>query len=189
MRRENDLLLPLPACGQRSSVARVRGPLRDSERRNSAPGGEAPSSQPSPRTRGEGGASVARTNSFARHCERSEAIQWPVPLLDCFVAEPVIGPATSGRTRWLLAMTPDRETEFLFRHCRGLTRLRGEPGGDEGRASPQVCAQRRGPLTPALYPRAGRGRSARRGQRIALRARRRGIVCAARGGSWGCVNV
>ena len=25
--------------------------------------------------------------------------------LDCFVAEPVIGPATSGRTRWLLAMT------------------------------------------------------------------------------------
>ena len=24
---------------------------------------------------------------------------------DCFVAEPVIGPATSGRTRWLLAMT------------------------------------------------------------------------------------
>jgi hypothetical protein len=26
-------------------------------------------------------------------------------FLDCFVAEPVIGPATSGRTRWLLAMT------------------------------------------------------------------------------------
>jgi|GEM_PF-4542391 len=26
-------------------------------------------------------------------------------LLDCFVAELVIGPATSGRTRWLLAMT------------------------------------------------------------------------------------
>jgi len=24
--------------------------------------------------------------------------------LDCFVAELVIGPATSGRTRWLLAM-------------------------------------------------------------------------------------
>jgi hypothetical protein len=24
---------------------------------------------------------------------------------DCFVAELVIGPATSGRTRWLLAMT------------------------------------------------------------------------------------
>jgi hypothetical protein len=26
-------------------------------------------------------------------------------FLDCFVAEPVVGPATSGRTRWLLAMT------------------------------------------------------------------------------------
>src|ERR1700759_5428537 len=26
-------------------------------------------------------------------------------MLDVFVAEPVIGPATSGRTRWLLAMT------------------------------------------------------------------------------------
>jgi len=25
--------------------------------------------------------------------------------LDCFVAELVIGPATSGRTRWVLAMT------------------------------------------------------------------------------------
>jgi hypothetical protein len=25
-------------------------------------------------------------------------------FLDCFVAELVIGPATSGRTRWLLAM-------------------------------------------------------------------------------------
>ncbi len=41
-----------------------------------------------------------------RHCEErsDEAIQAAVPLpLDCF-AEPVIGPATSGRTRWL-AMT------------------------------------------------------------------------------------
>ena len=25
--------------------------------------------------------------------------------MDCFVAEPVIGPAQAGRTRWLLAMT------------------------------------------------------------------------------------
>gem|GEM_PF-3681275 len=39
-----------------------------------------------------------------RHCERSEAIQAAHRQLDCFVAEPVIGPATSGRTRWLLAM-------------------------------------------------------------------------------------
>src|ERR1700734_913504 len=38
-------------------------------------------------------------------CERSEAIQCGAPELDCFVAGPVIGPATSGRTRWLLAMT------------------------------------------------------------------------------------
>ena len=40
-----------------------------------------------------------------RHCERSDAIQNGGAALDCFVAEPVIGPATSGRTRWLLAMT------------------------------------------------------------------------------------
>ena len=32
----------------------MRGPLRDSERRKSEPGGEAPSSRPSPRVRGEG---------------------------------------------------------------------------------------------------------------------------------------
>ena len=46
----------LPACGEklRSEAKRMRGPLSDSERRNSAPSGEAPSSQPSPRARGEG---------------------------------------------------------------------------------------------------------------------------------------
>jgi hypothetical protein len=50
-----------------------------------------------------------------RHCERSKAIclgglvssarMYRTPALDCFVAELVIGPATSARTRWLLAMT------------------------------------------------------------------------------------
>jgi hypothetical protein len=41
-----------------------------------------------------------------RHCERSEAIQvLPGATLDYFVVELVIGPATSGRTRWFLAMT------------------------------------------------------------------------------------
>ena len=46
----------LPACGEksRSEAKRMRGPLSDSERRNSAPSGEAPSSPPSPRARGEG---------------------------------------------------------------------------------------------------------------------------------------
>src|SRR5262249_60928832 len=29
----------------------------------------------------------------------------PCGVMDCFVAEPVIGPAQEGRTRWLLAMT------------------------------------------------------------------------------------
>ena len=43
-----------------------------------------------------------------RHCERSEAIQFYPRAMDCFVAEPVIGPATSGRTRWLFAMTAAR---------------------------------------------------------------------------------
>jgi hypothetical protein len=43
--------------------------------------------------------------SSRRHCEErsDEAIQLPGTELDCF-AELVIGPATSGRTRWL-AMT------------------------------------------------------------------------------------
>ncbi len=39
------------------------------------------------------------------HCERSEAIQRGTAVLDCFVAELVIGPATAGRIRWLLATT------------------------------------------------------------------------------------
>jgi hypothetical protein len=60
MRRENEFLFsPLPACGERSSEARVRGPLRESERCNSKPSGKAPSSRPSPRARGEGAASGA----------------------------------------------------------------------------------------------------------------------------------
>src|SRR5579862_2012184 len=41
-----------PRVRERSSKARVRGPLRDSERRNSAPSGEAPSPHPLP-ARGE----------------------------------------------------------------------------------------------------------------------------------------
>ena len=36
--------------------------------------------------------------SEAIHCAASGDV-------DCFVAEPVIGPAQEGRTRWLLAMT------------------------------------------------------------------------------------
>ena len=68
--RENeDAYSLLPACGEksRSEATRMRGPLSESDRRgsseqrcrpcrNSAPSGEAPSPQPSPRTRGEGSA-------------------------------------------------------------------------------------------------------------------------------------
>src|ERR1700761_8102283 len=50
---------------------------------------------------------LRRRSALHRHCERSEAIQCGGAVLDCFVAELVIGPATSGRTRWLLAMTMD----------------------------------------------------------------------------------
>src|SRR6202007_822598 len=41
--------------------------------------------------------------------------------LDCFVAEPVIGPAQESRTRWLLAMT----AKYLPRSC--LLRHRSRP--------------------------------------------------------------
>ncbi len=66
--------------------------------------------------------------AHARHCERSEAIQGRVHrLLDCFVAELVIGPATSGRTRWLLAMTAFLSTP------------RAKRGEDEGGTIAAVC--------------------------------------------------
>jgi len=47
-----------------------------------------------------------------RHCEErnDEAIQIRFTKLDCFT-EPVIGPATSGRTRWL-AMTRRRHDAY-----------------------------------------------------------------------------
>ena len=54
--------------------------------------------------------------------------------LDCFVAEPVIGPATSGRTRWLLAMTKPLfpRLEIFRPRCR-VARLRWT--GDAGLAA------------------------------------------------------
>ncbi len=48
-------------------------------------------------------ASSSRRFSMDHRVKPSEG--WDCAVLDCFVAEPVIGPATSGRTRWLLAMT------------------------------------------------------------------------------------
>jgi hypothetical protein len=56
---------------------------------------------------------MSQAVNFTRHCERSEAIRSAPRFLDCFVAEPVIGPATSGRTRWLLAMTIGSAIAFL----------------------------------------------------------------------------
>ena len=49
------------------------------------------------------------------HSRGDEAIQFPHAELDCF-AELVIGPATSGRTRWL-AMTAEDGTEFQRHIC------------------------------------------------------------------------
>jgi penicillin-binding protein 1C len=44
----------------------------------------------------------------SRHREQTEAIQSRGAVLDCVVAEPLIGPATSGRTRWLHMVTRSR---------------------------------------------------------------------------------
>jgi hypothetical protein len=43
--------------------------------------------------------------------QSSKRMQW---LLDCFVAEFIIGPA-KGRTRWLLATTRNGDQELAFR--------------------------------------------------------------------------
>jgi hypothetical protein len=53
----------------------------------------------------------ARTTEFVIASEAKQsrvACDGREAVLDCFVAELVIGPATSGRTRWLLAMTNRR---------------------------------------------------------------------------------
>ena len=69
--------LPLPACGERSSGARVRGPHRNSE-----PSGNAPSSQPSPRVRGEEVASrTAATKRPSLAVQRKEIKRRPLPSL------------------------------------------------------------------------------------------------------------
>jgi hypothetical protein len=79
------------------------------------------------------------------HCEerrrRAEAIQAPVRSpLDC-CAEPVIAPATPGRTRWLA---------MAERHCRSLLNRRMRDAPD-----------RRGLQGPGLLPRPGAARRPR----------------------------
>src|ERR1700758_4360250 len=90
---------------------------------------------------------VLDPNPFPRHCKRSEAIQAACPELDRFVAELVIGPATSGRARRLPAMTrmlsqaQDRFRDDLFlnliraaidRNLAVVEILRGERAGPVG---------------------------------------------------------
>src|ERR1700742_3300902 len=66
---------------------------------------------------------AASITACSRHCERSEAIHASAcGPMDCFVAEPVIGPAQEGRPRWLLAMTVGASMPHDFRH---LLRRRG----------------------------------------------------------------
>jgi len=63
LHRESGILFHLsPPRGERSSKARVRGPLSESEGRKSAPSVEAPSSRPSPRVAGRRSA----TETYAR---------------------------------------------------------------------------------------------------------------------------
>jgi ATP-dependent protease Clp ATPase subunit len=50
--------------------------------------------------------------------------------LDCFVAEFVIGPATSGRTRWLLAMTLASELQNMHALAPAIDQI--EPAGIVG---------------------------------------------------------
>src|SRR5580704_14569356 len=57
-----------------------------------------------PRSRAAPGRSKGSQHSSLRAKRSNPALR---TTLDCFVAELVGGPATSGRTRWLLAMTRD----------------------------------------------------------------------------------
>jgi hypothetical protein len=75
-----------------------------------------------------------------RHCERSEAIQ-KKQILDCFVAEFIIGPA-KGRTRWLLAMTIFTASTIVILRSRALARrLEGWPQAPALVAHPSRLAE------------------------------------------------
>ncbi len=62
---------------------------------------------PSPRVRGEGG--VRGLSAWAQNCGAQNRGVAPSPSF----AEPVIGPATSGRTRWLSRPLPARRGEVM----------------------------------------------------------------------------
>ena len=60
------------------------------------------------------GANAPRERFYVVIASASEAIQLCVQRrLDCFVAEPVIGPATSGRTRWLRRCFGEAQSDSL----------------------------------------------------------------------------
>jgi hypothetical protein len=68
--------------------------------------------------------------------------------MDCFVAELVIGPATSGRTRWLLAMTTYKiipatrsAPEFCQPPRQEQSSFRFAPGNKEGSGAPKGACQ------------------------------------------------
>jgi len=63
--------------------------------------------------------------------------------LDCFVAEPVVGPAQKGRTRWLLAMTLRHESTFSRRNSPELC-ISCHPRKDRGCREGRVTACTRG---------------------------------------------
>jgi hypothetical protein len=63
-------------------------------------------------------------------------------MLDCFVAEPVIGPATSGRIRWLLAMTNTANWAASHFAATGATRSLWFTRSKKRRAGRRQTAQR-----------------------------------------------
>ena len=123
-------ILLLPACGEKVGM---RGPLRWAENSGTVCNAaaqsrtlriaERPPHPRSPRSsrgsldlsphagRGDNKFSFSRHTLVIARSDSDEAIQNGTAVLDCF-AEPVIGPATPGRTRWL-AMTQ----AFSFSRC------------------------------------------------------------------------
>src|SRR5580700_1315112 len=86
---------------------------------------------PSPRVRGEGG--VRGPLDWARNCGAQNRGEAPSPSL----AEPVIGPATSGRTRWLARPLPARRGEVKWRRVL-VTPARTSQADGDGRIADSV---------------------------------------------------
>ncbi len=155
------LFSPRPARGERSSAARVRGPLRESERRNSEPGGTAPSPHPLPAS-GARECEASRTNKEQKSCANPDRNSPPRATRNASRLKKFCSSAA-------IAMRSSAGVAAATRHAGASVAVVATPM--------PVCAQRLPPRRVPCNGKRGRLSWRRRRRRSAGRSAGRGSPC------------